>query len=88
MVQWIRICLYLPASPGDRGSVPGLGRFHMPQGNKACTPQLLKPACLQPVLHNKRSQRSLQPEKVCAEQSRLSTQPKINKKRYGGGCYI
>ena len=30
----------LPANAGDMGSVPGLGRSHMPCGNKACSPQL------------------------------------------------
>ena len=25
----------LPANAGDMGSIPGLGRFHMPRGNKA-----------------------------------------------------
>ena len=32
-----------PASAGDTGSIPGPGRSHMPQGNQACAPQLLKP---------------------------------------------
>ena len=31
----------LPANAGDMGLIPGLGRFHMPQSNKACAPQLL-----------------------------------------------
>ena len=31
----------LPASAGDTGSSPGPGRFHMPQSNEACAPQLL-----------------------------------------------
>ena len=31
----------LPASAGDTGSIPVLGRSHMPQSNKACAPQLL-----------------------------------------------
>ena len=31
----------LPANAGDMGSIPGLGRFHMPQGNQALAPQLL-----------------------------------------------
>ena len=30
-----------PANAGDVGSIPGLGRFHMPWGNEACAPQLL-----------------------------------------------
>ena len=33
----------LPASAGDTGSIPGLGRFHMQQSNKVHTPQLLRP---------------------------------------------
>ena len=35
-----------PASARDTVSVPGLGRSHMPHGNVARAPQLLKPACL------------------------------------------
>ena len=31
----------LPANGGDTGSIPGLGRSHMPQRNKARAPQLL-----------------------------------------------
>ena len=31
----------LPANAGHRGSVPDLGRLHMPHGNEACAPQLL-----------------------------------------------
>ena len=30
-----------PANAGDRGSIPGPGRSHMPQSNKARAPQLL-----------------------------------------------
>ena len=30
-----------PAHAGDTGSLPGLGRSHMPQSNKAHAPQLL-----------------------------------------------
>ena len=56
-----------PANAGDRGSIPGLERSHMPQSNvarapqllslrsRAREPQLLKPARLEPVLRNKRS---------------------------------
>ena len=33
----------LPANTGDMGSIPDLGRFHMPQDNKAHEPQLLSP---------------------------------------------
>ena len=63
----------LPANAGDTGSSPGPGRSHMPWSNKAHAPQLLslrfrarepqllKPACLEPVLHNKRSHRNEKP---------------------------
>ena len=56
-----------PANAGDAGSIPGPGRSHMPQSNKACAPQLLslrsrayepqllRPAHLEPVLCYKRS---------------------------------
>ena len=30
-----------PASAGDTGSIPSLGRFHMPQSNEAREPQPL-----------------------------------------------
>ena len=36
----------------------------------ACVPQLLKPACLEPVLRNKRKPHSPQLEKACAQQRR------------------
>ena len=45
----------LPANAGDMGSIPGLRKFHTPLATKAHEPQLLKPMCLEPVLHNKRS---------------------------------
>ena len=28
-----------PANAGDRGSIPGLGRSHMPRSNQTCAPQ-------------------------------------------------
>ena len=31
----------LPANAGDKGSIPGAGRSHMPWSNEACAPQLL-----------------------------------------------
>ena len=31
----------LPANAGDRVSMPGLGRSHVPQSSWACVPQLL-----------------------------------------------
>ena len=62
-----------PANARDTGSSPGPGRSHMPWSNKARAPQLLslrsrarepqllKPACLEPVLRNKRSHRNEKP---------------------------
>ena len=62
-----------PANAGGTGSSPGPGGSHMSRSNKArvpqllslrsraCEPQLLKPACLEPVLCNKRSHRSEKP---------------------------
>ena len=44
----------------------------------ACVPQLLKPACLEPVLHNKRSHRDEKP----VHRDEDPTQPKkINKNK-------
>ena len=51
----------LPATAGDTGLSPGLGRSHMPRSNKAREPQLLKPARLEPMLHSKRSHRNEKP---------------------------
>ena len=31
------------APAGDTGSIPGLGRFHMPQGTEACGSLLVSP---------------------------------------------
>ena len=42
----------------DMGSIPGLGRFHMPQ---VCAPEWLKPVHLEPVLCNKRSHHNEKP---------------------------
>ena len=51
----------LSANAGDTGLIPGLGRSHLLQGNKACAPQLLKPECLEPVFCNKRSHHKEKP---------------------------
>ena len=40
VVQWITVGKNPPANAGDTGSIPGLGRFHMPWTNEACAPQL------------------------------------------------
>ena len=64
----------LPACAWDTGSIPDLGRSHMPQSNKACVPkllnlssgaqelQLLRPHALEPALHSKRSYCNEKPE--------------------------
>ena len=50
-----------PANAGDMGSIPALGKFHMPHSvhhnhfNYAAEP-VMKPTCLELVLWNKRSQ--------------------------------
>ena len=44
-----------PASARDVGLIPGPGRVHMPQSNEAQAPQILKPECLEPLLHSKKS---------------------------------
>ena len=63
----------LPANAGDAGSSPGLGRSHMPWSNwarapqllslrsRACKPQLLRPACLEPMLRSRRGHRDEEP---------------------------
>ena len=47
----------LPASAGDTGSSPGLGRSHMPQSNWARA-TITEPVRLEPVLRNKRGRDS------------------------------
>ena len=71
-----------PASAGNMGSIPALGRSHMPVSSWTRVPrllslcsraqelQVLRPACLEPVLRNKRSHCNEEPvpEKACAQQ--------------------
>ena len=70
-----------PCQCRDAGSIPGLGRFHMPQSSLACKPQLLSPgsrACAQqqekPLQREARgpqgrvAPRSLHLEKACSQQ--------------------
>ena len=45
--------LLLSCQCRGHGLIPGLGGFHMPGGNQAHVPQLLKPACLEPVLYKR-----------------------------------
>ena len=51
----------LPANAGDMSLIPGWGRFHVLQTNKARVPKLWKPKCLEPVLFNNRNHRSEKP---------------------------
>ena len=62
-----------PANAGDTGSIPGLGRSHMPWSNSAHEPQLLKPTCLELVLLNKRSHGNEKPTYRNEEQPPLAT---------------
>ena len=71
-----------PAIAGNMDSIPALGRSHMPVSNWARVPrllslcsgaqelQVLRPACLDPVLRNRRSHCNEEPvlEKACAQQ--------------------
>ena len=47
-----------PANAGDAGLIPGPGRFHLPRSNWDHELQLLKPPCLQPVLHENPAHRN------------------------------
>ena len=53
----------LPANAGNRGSVPGSGRFHMLQGNKAHLLQLLSLSALELMSHNYWSPEKNSPQK-------------------------
>ena len=81
VLQWLRI--HLPTQ-GDTGSIPCLGRSHMPRSHKAHVPQLPKPKhCrardLQQEKPPQREDRALsslcspQVEKTCEQQWRFST---------------
>ena len=76
----------LPANAGDTGSIPGLGKYHMLQGNIARVPQLLSlrsradaPQLEKPpqreahTLQLESSPGSLQREKACMQQLRPTT---------------
>ena len=68
----------------NTGSIPGLGRPHMPRSNyarepqllslrsRAYEPQVLKPTCLEPMLHNNRSHNNEKPMHHKEEQPLLS----------------
>ena len=54
----------LPGNVGDIDLILGPGKFHVPQGNWAHVPQLLKLTCLEPVLSNKRSHRQKKKKRI------------------------
>jgi len=65
----------MPASTGDVGSIPGLGRFYMLWGSWACGPQILSLRATTTEiwpLQLESSPCSLQLEKVCMQQWRLN----------------
>ena len=43
-----------PANAGDKGSIPGLGKSHNPQGKLSPAPQLLSPGALDLMLCNQK----------------------------------
>ena len=49
----------LPANAGDTGLIPGLGRVHRPQSNKARVPRLLS---LSSKTRARQQEKPLQPE--------------------------
>ena len=49
-----------PTDAGDTGSIPGLGRSHVPQDSLVCVPRLLKPTCLEPTCLDLQQERPLQ----------------------------
>ena len=49
---WCLVVKNSPAKAGVTGSIPGQGRFYMPQDDKAQAPQLLSSHALEPVLCN------------------------------------
>ena len=44
----------LPTSAGDKGSIPGSERPHIPWDNWACAPWLLNQRAIEPMLHSGR----------------------------------
>ena len=52
----------LPASAGDTGSIPALGRFRMPRGAKPVHHKGWSLSTLEAMLHSKRSLRSKKPK--------------------------
>ena len=73
-----------PVSAGDTGSIPGPGRFHMPQGNEIHALQLVSLRALESMLRSKRSHNNkrlpaLQLEEARPQQQRPSTAKNLRK---------
>ena len=62
----------LPANAENVGLIHGLGRSHMPWGNKAHMPPLLSPHTPEPMLRNKRSHCSEKPAHCNGEELTLA----------------
>ena len=82
----------LPANAGHTGSIPGLGKSHMPRGNWAHVPQILRPAHLgahttqrEKLLHWEA--RAPQLEKAHAQQQGSPAQPKRNFKKFNSSVW-
>ena len=56
-----------PASTGDTGLIPGLGRLHTPWATKTCKPKEPRPVYLEPVFYNKRNHCSEKPSTATRE---------------------
>ena len=77
VVQWLRICLPMQGTwvqslvledPTCRGATkPGRAPQLLSLCSRARAPQLLRPTCQQPVLHNKRSHRNEKAEHATRE---------------------
>ena len=65
----------LPANAGNTGSIPGLGRFHVPRSSEAHESRLLKPVRLKPVLRAKRSHCDEEPANRGAPASHSQRKP-------------
>ena len=68
-----------PASAGDTGSIPGPGRFHMPQGNEIHVPQLLSLRALESMLRNERSHNNKKLSALQLEEAQPQRRPSTAK---------
>ena len=69
----------LPANVADTGLIPGPGRSHMPQGNWAHAPQLVKSPC--PRAHVLQQEKSLQWEAHTPQLEKARTAMKTQHRR-------